>query len=492
MIEKKPRPRQDIVARFDGALAHASKLRGLLASLPRQSFAYRELLDGALAPYRAVLDEYATLAAAAIPKAGQGEAGLAAADAAYERVTVALSDILERAANAPPLLREQTILLDEGEVFRQEQPGTGNTPQPAGVPGCCITYVELENVYDGELHVVVTNAQGTRRERDFTKKKPVRKVWKKPEVNTDDDEGKKATDGVIDGGLGKCITLLIQIISTDARGVKTYTPDPPYSIEICCDNRDMVDGAVLNRPEPTPTPGAPPQTVSRLPLLKIKKIVALTPCPDEVAGTGKSDHAIVGSGVKPMDGVKRIDGKIFYGAWGRFAYTDNRCKNPRFVQGKKRTVLVKYPGKDKFEPFPPMTKDDKWYLDTPVGSRTPEYPSSELANGGREMNDGPGVTNPWDGGPEVDGKKKPFPPGTELTITWVFRTWVVCLDTQPVTVLGHFDWQVVLHLTVGADQAHTSGKADVKKPTWTDDPDKDNYEKVAGQATDAKAFVPAQ
>ena len=75
---------------------------------------------------------------------------------------------------------------------------------------------------DGDLHVVVTNGQGLRRERDFTGKKPVRKVWKKTDAQANDDEGAKATDGVVDGGLGRCITLAIQMIVPGAGGKKRF------------------------------------------------------------------------------------------------------------------------------------------------------------------------------------------------------------------------------------------------------------------------------
>jgi hypothetical protein len=90
MTEKKQRRNRDIVARFAAALAHASKLCSRLSSLPRRSFSYCELLDEALAPYRVALDEYAAFFAE-VP----GNADAAEADGAYERVMVALSDILE-------------------------------------------------------------------------------------------------------------------------------------------------------------------------------------------------------------------------------------------------------------------------------------------------------------------------------------------------------------------------------------------------------------
>lgn len=108
------------------------------------------------------------------------------------------------------------------------------------------------------------------------------------------------------------------------------------------------------------------------------------------------------------------------------------------------------------------------------------------------MNDGPGVTNPWDGAVQIDDKKKPFPPGTELTITWVFRTWLVCLDTQPVAILGRWDWTEVLHVKVGADQAGTHSSSDPVKPEWSDDPDKSGYDQVAGQAPDPSGFLPSK
>ncbi len=384
------------------------------------------------------------------------------------------------------MLVDQTILLDDGEVLHEDAP---STPAPAAAQTCCITYIKLENLYDGDLHVVAINNEGLRRERDFTKGKRIRKIWKKPVAQDDDDEGAKAQSGVIDGGLGRCLTLLVQIVAVDNKGKRTYQPDPPYKFEICCDDSRMVAGAALNRPEP---PQDHPHSVSPVPLLKITEIVSLVPCPGETEGDGTSDHATVGSGVKRLNGVKRIDGKIFYGVWARFQVRSTTCDNVRFVQGVRRTVEAKYLNKNDFERVEALSRDDRYHVDVPAGNRTPEYPSSPLEGGGREMNDGPGVTNPWDGATQIDDKKKPFPPGTQLRITCVFRTWAVCLDTNPATILGRFDWTVVLHVTVGADEKSTSGTADPVKPAWSDDPDKAGYEGVAGQATDSSGFLPVK
>jgi hypothetical protein len=475
-----------VARQFDDSLRHASRMRERLRQYPRQSLAYNELLSDVLGPYREAVKAYAALAAA-----HPGGTPPQEASGAYERATTALSDELDRAAKAPVLLRDQTVLLDQGEVLRQEGPGVAPPAQGAAAPPCCMTYILLENVSGEDLHVVATNSEGIRRERDFDKGRKIHRVWKKwVEEGDDDDEGAKAKGGVIEGGLGRCVTLLVQIIGTDGSGKKTYQPDPPYRFEICCNDPKMVKGAVLDRPEPPQDP-AHPHSVSPAPLLKIGEIVGLSPCPERTKGTATTGSTTTGWGVGPLIGVKRIDGRYFYGVAARFYAHSTDCRSARFVQGVKRTVEAKYPGKKDFERVDGMS-DSKMRADIKKGASTPEYPSRETQDGGREINDGPGVVNPWDGAVNIDEKSKPFPAGTELRITWVYRTWVVCLDSHPVVILGHFDWTVVLHVTVGSDRATTSGHADKVTPTWTDDPDKAGYEAAAGQPPDSSAFLPVK
>ena len=68
-----------------------------------------------------------------------------------------------------------------------------------------------------------------------------------------------------------------------------------------------------------------------------------------------------------------------------------------------------------------------------------------------------------------------------LLVIWHFKSWVICADTVPPTILGHYEWSVQLEITVGKGESDTTATVTHTGPEWTDAPDKNDYNHVVDQ-----------
>jgi hypothetical protein len=81
----------------------------------------------------------------------------------------------------------------------------------------------------------------------------------------------------------------------------------------------------------------------------------------------------------------------------------------------------------------------------------------------------------------IDDKQVHLGKGAILLVVWQFKTWVICMDSHPYTILGHFEWSATVQITIGDNANDTTGTAKPTNPEWKDGPDKADYNHVVSQ-----------
>ena len=208
---------------------------------------------------------------------------------------------------------------------------------------------------------------------------------------------------------------------------------------------------------------------------------------------GTSTAGTPSSGITSIPGLDIGGGNVYFGAHARIRFVPNAggCGDFCFVQGKIRKVRLKQPGQPAFSDARMLSTGDLYSLDIEKGGQTPCYPHvSDLPGGGKEMRDYPGVKNPW-GSVQADGMDtRGLPDGTEMEVNWTFRTWVVCLNPRPTSILGYFDWSVALTLVVRRNRGATTGQVVMTRPRWSNNQDAENYRRIIREAPQHQGFAP--
>ncbi len=465
-----------LIEAFENAVDKGLAERPAVKKAIDDPFVYIPCLEEALSAYGIAMSKFISVE---IQDWNDGQ--VAAIREAQNLARHLLGDLLDLQNKAPLLLRKQDILVDrEGEIFRQEVPEDGAVVggEP---PPCCFTKISFKNIHDATIKVGARHESGALVSAEIKKNKTKALSW------TDDDRQP------IPGALGHCVTLEVQEKQGGGWG-------PVLSLRLCCEHGD--DGDVTPRrgqrltvsgPAPAGEAGAtvlPP----RLTALEIKSVVIADPCPSgETGSAGSSTSGTPDSEIRNLPGTQVDRRDYVFGAHARirFTPTENGCREFCFVQGKIRKTRLKFPGATDFREANMLSTGDAYELDVERGARIPCYPHvSELPGGGKEMRDYPTVKNPW-GQVTVDGQASGgLPDGTEMEVIWTFRTWVVCLNPRPVSVLGYFDWSVTMNLIVRQPPARTTGQISSRKPVWRNDQDLDNYRRVAGEAAQSAGFLP--
>ena len=387
------------------------------------------------------------------------------------RTTAIVHSLVAEQERLPPILSDRKVALDDEDILLQQAPDEKNDEEEHS---CCFTRLRFRNRTEWRVEIRVSGENNQQDSHVFRSgvSRSLRNI-----------DGKGRT---IPGGLGRCVT--IEARARYRNGWGNY-----HSMRLCCDD------------DPLPAIGEelwlsrPVNENHRVRFRGIELLAreALSPCPETRTGGGTGSTGTASSGITGIPGLKVGERSYHYGAHAIMRFVPTNCRRFCFVQGVKQVTKAKYPRATEFRVMPGLSSPgttnpgDRWMLDVRDQDRTPCYPHTKpLPGGGLEMRDYPGVENPF-GRFQLNGKRAKFPSGTELEVTWTFRTWVVCLDPQ-VHLLGRFDWKVVLKLTVGRDYRDTTGRVQMTPPNWSETTDLDEYRRIAGQARETAGFIPRQ
>lgn len=452
-----------IVAALRSALVPANRARALLAEAGGDPFRSHDILAEGLAAW----DEALTLYTAA-DRAEWSEAETVAVEAEFGRSSALVHDLLAAQRDLPLILEGQRVAIRDDEIFLQ------HAPEEAHEDSCCFTRIRFRNRTGRRVEIRVTGRGGAEQESQ---------VFAPGEADSI-----KRLDGkgrIVPGGLGRCVTI-------EARAHYPFGWGEYHSTRLCCDDEPLPQvGSELPLTRPVNE-----RHSTRLAGIELLELLALSPCPETLEGSGTGSTGTASSGITGIPGLQVERQRWHFGAHVRIGFVPNGCKRFCFVQAVKRLASAKMPGAADFRVMPGMSTPgttapgDRWKLDVRKGDRTPCYPHTRpIDGGGLEMRDYPGVENPF-GRFELDGKLVRLDAGTELKVVWTFRTWVVCLDPPPPHLLGQFDWAVELTLTIGRNRNDTTGRVDMTPPRWSDTSDVDEYRSVAGQAQEPAGFLP--
>ena len=425
-------------------------------------FEHAEFLAKGLAQFDDALELYR-----AADRDSWKEDAAQAVDDEFARVSAIAANVIEAQEALPEILTDRKVIIEDDGILLQSAPAAKQETT------CCFTSIRFRNNTQFPIEIRVTGEDGTTESDRFSKgqRKTVRKV---------DGRNRK-----IPGGLGRCVTI-------EARARYREGWGEWHSTRICCDDENLPrEGADLPLTRPVNE-----RHSTRFAGVQLVAIKSLSPCPEMRAGGGAGSTGTASSGITSIPGLEVDDHKHHFGAHTVLRFVPNGCRRFCFVQGVKRVTKVKYPGTQDFKVMTGLSTagtnepGDRWILDIRDKDRTPCYPhTSPLLGGGLEMRDFPGVENPY-GRFKLDGQLVRFPPRTVLQISWTFKTWIVCLDPAPVSLLGKFDWGLELTLNVGRSRRDTNGKVTMTPPQFSDQVDVDEYKRVAGQARDSAGFLP--
>jgi len=471
---------RELAEQFDRALAFAAEVRKQLVSHSSDRFAYAAMLETALAPFDEACARLHTEIEVVADRAKPS-----AAEAAWLRASHVLAPLLEERDLGPRLLRNRDVLVDrDGTLLldRDEMPTDGPTPRKQP-PGCCFTWIQFRNITDKRLRLTLTHENGSRKRRIFAPGETRTANYREGADDTIDDDGTPVPGQgpVIPGGMGHCVTITAEV--SDGNEWRQIV-----SQRLCCDDQPPPGPGTMI--EDIRSVGGSPEHFARTRAFQIVDLRIERPCPNLApSAPTPGQHGTADSQSSRSNGVETEPGKHLYGAgcWLRFIPRD--CRSFCFVQGVKRRVFIQRPGQPERQAPLLGTAGNDFKLDIRKRDRTPCYPYvSDIEGGGKVLRDNPGVSNPW-GSVLIEGKDGgSYPEGTVLKIEWTFRTWVVCLDGPP-RMLGHFDWSMKVVITIGRGAADTRAEITPPSPTWSDDPDKAGYNKVAGQAPDHGGFI---
>jgi hypothetical protein len=473
-------PDRQVAEQFNKAIASAADARAALDEARGDPFAYVRLLATVLAPFDEACANFHMTVDLPPDRAEPTQA-----EAAWLRASHVLEPLLDEREHGPLILTDQTVLLEkDGGILLQEQPAITDGPVPAGAPeDCCITSMVLTNLTGKRARLTLTHENGVQKGHVFDPGKTHTVTFRELAAGQADEEADDArtTGDPIPGGMGHCVTVSIQH-RVGNRWVERV------SKRICCDdNPHPQDGDIISEVRSL---GGAPEHFSREPVFRIDRIAIERPCPNlPPAPPTTGQRGTAGSQGFKYEGTMK-GGKHFYGAGCYLLFQPTNCRNFCFVQGKKRTAFLKRPGTTTEKKLDGLcTPGDDFKLDQKEGFDEPCYPFVQpTPAGGKVMRDGPGISEPW-APMKIDGLNAgSFPRGSILRIEWTFRTWVVCLDGDPV-VLGHFDWSMTVIITIGRGPRDTTAQITPPDPKWRDDPDKDGYNKVAGQAQKHDGFI---
>lgn len=454
---------EEIIKALDQSLAAADKAEALLADAD-DVFRQDEILREGLADW----DEALTLYTAA-DQSEWSDADKQAVEDELGRTTAIVHALVSAQEQLPPILADRKVAFDDEDILLQQAP---DAEADEAEHSCCFTRLRFRNRTEWRVEIRVSGEDGQQESHVFRpgERESVRKI-----------DGKGRT---IPGGMGRCVTI-------EARARYREGWGEYHSMRLCCDDDPLPaigEELWLSRP-------VNENHRTRFRGIQLLAREALSPCPETQTGGGTGRTGTAHSGITGIPGLEVGRRRYHYGAHAVMRFVPTKCRRFCFVQGKKRMTKAKYPGAADFRVMPGMSTPgtsspgDRWMLDTRDQDRTPCYPHTRpLPGGGMEMRDYPGVENPF-GRFRLDGDLVRLPRGTELEVTWTFRTWVVCLAPR-VHLLGQFDWNMVLKLTIGRNHRDTTGKVEMTPPNWSETTDLDEYRGVAGQARETAGFIP--
>lgn len=322
-------------------------------------------------------------------------------------------------------------VLDDPAIGRpvadEAEAGMERRPRRAPPP-CCMTRIRFRNLLAVPARVRASGALGTTTVQVFAPNEQ-RSLRRKSDEKTQDADDGQGGGVTIPGGLGQCVTITVEIQNQLGEWVEIL------SREVCCHAHQR--GDILRSTPPPPAPDATTRP-REIPVLEIVALDAVRPCPDgdaQLAPGGGHGHEYRKS--PGMD----VPGKgHFIGAHVFLLFVPPpACRLFCFIQAVKRSVTLN--GRK-------IAASSDWHLDllpTQRGEVCYAY-QRDRPEGGRVLNDSPGLVNPWGAITLEDGKKLTPRPGDILVVHWEFRTWAVCL--QAPALLGQFTWNLRVEVTI--------------------------------------------
>lgn len=314
-------------------------------------------------------------------------------------------------------------------------------PRRGDAQPCCMTLIRFRNLLAVPARVTASGALGTTATRVFRpgERRALRRTEQREGQDDDAADGAGGGGITIPGGLGRCVTVKVEIQNGLGEWVEIM------SREVCCDTHAV--GDILRTTPPPPPPGATTRE-RESPVLEIIALVAERPCPEgraQLAPNGGWGHEFRESPSLDVPGKGH-----FIGAHVFLLYVPPAaCRQFCFIQAVKRTV--KLDGRD-------IASRD-WRLDLlPGQARRPGCYAyqRDRPEGGRLLNDSPGLVNPWGAIRLEDGRVIRPRPGQRIVATWEFRTWAVCL--RPPSILGQFSWTLRVDVVVPAGPPPQGGQ----------------------------------
>ncbi|MFT3807786.1 hypothetical protein [Arenimonas sp.] len=340
-----------------------------------------------------------------------------------------------------------------GRPIADEAPGEERRPMRRAPLPCCMTRIRLRNLLAVPARVRASGALGTTTTHIFSPNER-RSLRRKAEEQTNDDDDGQGGGITIPGGLGQCVTITVEIQNALGEWVEIL------SREVCCHTHQRGD---LLRSTPAPPPPGATTRPREVPVLEIVALDAERPCPEgdaQLAPGGGHGHEYRKSPGMDLPGKGHFIGAHIF----LLFIPPPACRQFCFIQAVRRTVTLN--GRK-------IAASSDWHLDLlPEQDKRPGCYAyqRDRPEGGRVLNDSPGLVNPWGAFQLEDGSRLTPRPGDRLVVHWEFRTWAVCL--QAPALLGQFTWSLKVEVLIPNGPPPKGGqlpgtKIDLREPVFS-------------------------